>query len=88
MYALIKEDSNQILICFRSVETSLVSQNLWNSETHRKVVYLMDNIETMRKDMAVLREQVERAMAGIKKVERWDTSTAQCSEAAVAIIQD
>ncbi|KAK9847355.1 hypothetical protein MYU51_019573 [Penicillium brevicompactum] len=72
----------------QSVETSLVSQNLWNSETHRKVVYLMDNIETMRKDMAVLREQVERAMAGIKKVERWDASTAQCSEAGVAIIQD
>ncbi|CAG8001377.1 unnamed protein product, partial [Penicillium nalgiovense] len=80
--------STMIECMAESVEDSLVSQNLWNSETHRKVVYLMDIIETMGKDMAALKEQVERAMAGIKKVERWDASTAHCSESGVAIIQD
>lgn len=54
-----------MLICARSVEDSLVSQNLWNSEMHQKVVQLMDVMETVRKDMAVLKEQVERVMAGI-----------------------
>ncbi|CAG8170532.1 unnamed protein product [Penicillium olsonii] len=49
----------------QSVEDSLVSQNLWNSEMHQKVVQLMDVMETVRKDMAVLKEQVERVMAGI-----------------------
>jgi hypothetical protein len=32
---------------------------------HRKVVHLMDIIETLRKDMAVLKENVERTRAGI-----------------------
>ncbi|OQD94839.1 hypothetical protein PENSOL_c023G04868 [Penicillium solitum] len=49
----------------QSVEDSLVGQNLWNSEMHRKVVHLMGVIETMRKDMAVLKEHVERVIAGI-----------------------
>jgi hypothetical protein len=42
-----------------------VGQNLWNSEMHRKVVHLMDIIESMRKEVAVLKENVERTMAGI-----------------------
>ncbi|CAG8053761.1 unnamed protein product [Penicillium salamii] len=49
----------------QSVEDSLVSQNLWNSEMHQKVVKLMDVMETVRKDITVLKEQVERVIAGI-----------------------
>ncbi|CAG8243786.1 unnamed protein product [Penicillium salamii] len=61
-----RDSTSTMIECMaESVEDSLVGQNLWNSEMHRKVVHLMDVIETMRKDMAALKEQVERVMAGI-----------------------
>ncbi|CAG8231101.1 unnamed protein product [Penicillium salamii] len=61
-----RDSTSTMIECMaESVEDSLVGQNLWNSEMHRKVVHLMDVIETMRKDMAVLKEQIERLMAGI-----------------------
>jgi hypothetical protein len=48
-----------MIICVRSVEDSLVSQNLWNSETHQKVVHFMDIIESLRREVAALKEKLE-----------------------------
>ncbi|KAK9847247.1 hypothetical protein MYU51_019707 [Penicillium brevicompactum] len=40
------------------VEESLLSQNPWNNEMHRKVAHIMDVVEMMRKDVAALKEKV------------------------------
>lgn len=58
MYTLGKENNIYTLIRLRHVEESLLSQNPWNNEMHRKVVHIMDVVEMMRKDVAALKEKV------------------------------
>ena len=53
-----EEDSILTLIRVRSVEDSLLSQNLWNNEMQRKVAHIMDIVEAVRKDVAALKEKV------------------------------
>lgn len=46
------------LIRIRSIEDSLKSQDLWNKAMQQKVGYMMDSIDTVRKEVAALKEKV------------------------------
>lgn len=46
------------LIRIRSIEDSLKSQDLWNKAMQQKVGYMMDSIDTARKEVAALKEKV------------------------------
>ncbi|CAG8040874.1 unnamed protein product [Penicillium nalgiovense] len=41
-----------------SIEDSLKSQDLWNKAMQQKVGYMIDSIDTVRKEVAVLKEKV------------------------------
>ncbi|CAG8243874.1 unnamed protein product [Penicillium olsonii] len=55
----LSDSTSTIIECMaESVEDSLLNQNLWNNEMHRKVAHIMAIVEAMRKDVAALKEKV------------------------------
>ncbi|CAG7929018.1 unnamed protein product [Penicillium olsonii] len=53
------DSTSTIIECMaESVEDSLLNQNMWNNEMHRKVAHIMAIVEAMRKDVAALKEKV------------------------------